>query len=138
MIAKAVARYLKISPKKVRLVLDVVRGKSVGEALALLPNINKKASGLIEEVIESAVNNVKVKYPEQNYTEDVLYISKLTADGGPSLVRYRAASMGRAMMIRRRTSHICVELDVNQEKWAALEAARDKQKKGIKAKERRA
>ena len=128
MIAKALMKYAKISAKKARLVVNLVRGKTVDEALGLLPNINRKASELIEDTLRSAVNNVKVKYPDKGYTDDVLYVSKITADGGPSLVRFRAASMGRASMIRKRTSHILIELDVDQKKYEQLEALRSKQK----------
>lgn len=135
MISKALAKYVRMSPKKTRLVVDAIRGKNVAEALAVLPNINKKASEYLEELIRSAVNNAKVKYPEEHYTEDVLFISKITADGGPSLVRFRAASMGRATMIRKRTSHILVELDVDKEKMAHHEDEMAKSKKTVKTKQ---
>lgn len=134
MIAKAILRYGKISAKKARLVMDVVRGKPVDEALAMLPNIKKKASELIEDVIASAFNNAKVKFADQNYTDDTLFISKITADEGPSLVRYRAASMGRASMIKRRTAHLIVELDVIPEKLEQIEKAKNKKKGAVQAK----
>ena len=135
MISKALAKYVRMSPKKTRLVVDAIRGKNVAESLAVLPNIKKKASEYLEELIRSAVNNAKVKYPEEHYTEDVLFISKITADGGPSLVRFRAASMGRATMIRKRTSHILVELDVDKEKMAHHEDEMAKSKKTVKTKQ---
>lgn len=112
MIARAIARYIRIPPRKLRLVVDVIRGKGVDEALAVLMNINKKASGFVGEVIESAANNAQRMYPEKKYIYSDLYISKITVDEGPSLARYRAASMGRAVMIKKRTSHIFVGLDV--------------------------
>ena len=129
MIARAIARYQKISPKKARLVIDAIRGKSVDTALSMLPNINKKASELIEDVLKSAVSNVKVKYPEENYTDNVLFISKITADEGPSLKRFRAASMGRASMIKKRSSHILVELDIIKEKLEQLKTEKKSQQK---------
>ncbi len=116
MIATAKARYIRISPKKVRLVIDVIRGKGVDEALAVLMNTNKKASELVGEVVESAANNAQRRYPEKKYVYNDLYISKITADEGPSLTRFRAASMGRAVMIKKRTSHIFVELDARPER----------------------
>ncbi len=126
MIAKAIARYIRISPKKARLVIDVVRGKSADEALAILMNTNKKASELVSDVIESAVNNAQRKHPEKKFTQDDFFISKIVADEGPALVRFRAASMGRASMIKKRSSHILVELDVIPEK---LEEKSQKSKK---------
>ncbi len=116
MISQAKARYIRISPKKLRLVIDVIRGKGVDEALAVLMNTNKKASELVGEVVESAANNAQRRYPEKKYVYNDLYISKITADEGPSLTRYRAASMGRAVMIKKRTSHIFVELDARSER----------------------
>ena len=134
MIAKAKARYIRISPKKLRLVINVIRGKGVDEALAVLMNVNKKASELAGEVIESAANNAQRKYPEKKYVYNDLYISKITADEGPSLTRYRAASMGRAVMIKKRTSHIFVELDVRPEKLKQFQAKETKKKEPQKRK----
>jgi len=119
MISKATARYIRISPRKVRLVANLIRGKNMGEAMALLSNINKSATVYLEEVLQSAANNAKNKQPDINPQQ--LKITKLTVDGGPTMVRYRAASMGRASMIRKRTSHINVELyiqDVEKTKKA--------------------
>jgi len=131
MIAKAVARYVKIGPRKARLVVDVIRGKDVDEALSMLPNISKKVSEILDDLVRSAVNNARIKFPEDEYTEDVLFINKITVDEGPALVRYRAASMGRASMIKKRSSHIYVELDVNRERYDVREAQKDKRKRGI-------
>jgi len=109
MVAKAVARYIRISPRKTRLVANYIKGKKVGEALALLTNLNRRACEFMEDVLRSAISNAK-RNPDIN--EDELYISKLNVDTGPMLKRYRAASMGRAMRVTHRTSHISVELDV--------------------------
>lgn len=113
MIAKASARFIRVSPRKVRQVADLVRGKNVGQAFSLLSNVNKGAVVYVEEVLQSAVSNAKRKQPELNPQE--LRITKLTVDGGPTMIRYRAASMGRASMVRRRTSHINVELYAKEE-----------------------
>lgn len=126
MIAKANAKFIRISPRKVRQVADILRGKGVTEAFAILANVNKSATVYIEEVLQSAVSNAKVKDADINPQN--LYINKLTVDGGPSMVRYRAASMGRASMIRHRTSHINIELAVK----AGVE--KDKKKKAKRKK----
>jgi len=110
MIAKASAKYIRISPRKVRQVIRLVKNKDVNTALAILKNINKRAKYPLVKVIKSAVNNAKQK----GFNQDVLMISKLIANPGPILRRYRAASFGRAVRIRRRTSHILVELDVKK------------------------
>lgn len=111
MIAKAVARYIRISPRKTRLVTNYIKGKNVGEALAILTSLNKRACEYVEEVLRSAIANAK-RNPQVD--EGSLYISRLTVDGGPMLKRFRAGSMGRAMMIRHRMSHITVELDARK------------------------
>jgi len=126
MIAKANAKFIRISPRKVRQVADILRGKGVAEAFAILANVNKSATVYIEEILQSAVSNAKVKDADINPQN--LYINKLTVDGGPSMVRYRAASMGRASMIRHRTSHINIELAVK----AGVE--KDKKKKAKRKK----
>jgi large subunit ribosomal protein L22 len=115
---------MKISPKKLRLVTDLVRGKKAEEAISLLINTNKKGARILRGVVESALNNAK-RIPEKNFAEEDLYISKVAVDMGPSLKRYRAMSMGRAGIIRKRTSHVLVELD-------APEKARTKTKKEAK------
>lgn len=106
-VSKAYARYIRVSPRKVRQVIDLVRGEKVGRALATLASINKGARVYVEKLIKSAVSNAK-RNPQ--VLTDELVISKITADGGPMLKRYRAAAMGRATMIRRRSTHLAVEL----------------------------
>jgi large subunit ribosomal protein L22 len=113
MISKAVVRFVRLSPRKARLVADMVRGKGVSEAQAILSNLHKKASSYVSEVLSSAVANAKI-HPEVEPAE--LYVSKITVDDGPKLKRYRAGSMGRAMRIAHRMSHILVELDVRKER----------------------
>ncbi len=105
--AKAVARTVRIAPRKVRLVLDLVRGKEVGEAVALLKLTNKRAADVVEKLIQSAVANA-----EHNYDMDVdnLVVSEIYANEGPTLKRFRPRSHGRATAINKRTSHITVVL----------------------------
>ncbi|MDL1955959.1 MAG: 50S ribosomal protein L22 [Candidatus Desulfofervidus auxilii] len=106
--AKAVARYVRIAPRKVRLVIDLVRGKKVDEALAILQFTPKRASRVVMKLIKSAVANA-----EQNPDVDIdnLYIKRIYADEGPTLKRIRPRAFGRAYLIRKRTSHITVILD---------------------------
>lgn len=111
MISRAIARFNRISPRKTRLVADAVRGKGVDEARAILMNLNKRPCLYVKEVLDSAVANA-ARNPD--ILPGDLRISKITIDGGPMLKRYRAGSMGRAMMIRHRMSHIIVELDLKK------------------------
>lgn len=130
MIAKAVGRHIRVSPRKTRLVADLVRGKSVDEARAILMNVSKRSRVYIEEILESAIANA-TQNPDIKPKD--LYISKITVDGGPILKRYRAGSMGRVMMVRHRTSHILIELDFKQAHELPSTKAQV-QPKGLKAK----
>lgn len=112
MVAKAVAKYIRVSPRKVRTVIDLIRGKSASQALNILLHINKDAKHPVEKVLKSAISNAETKAPSSK--AENLYISKIIADEGPMLKRYRAAPMGRATMIRKRTTHILVELDLKK------------------------
>lgn len=99
----ATHRYARISPRKTRYVMDLIRGKSVNRALEILKTVNKLSAPLIKKVLDSVVANAKYQG-----VSDVnnLFISQATVDGGPMLKRYRPGPMGRAMRIRKRTSHI--------------------------------
>ena len=108
MIAKASAKFIRISPRKVRYVLDLIRKKKVPEAQGILNGSPRRAAGIVRKLLDQAVDAAQKNshVPASN-----LVISKITADGGPVMKRFRAASMGRASVIRKRTSHITVELD---------------------------
>ncbi len=108
--AKAVGKYIRISPQKARLVADVVRGMEVDKALNTLRFMPKKGAGILRKVIESAVANAT-----QNDQVDVddLFIKTIMIDGGPSLKRISPRAMGRATGIIKRTSHITVILGEN-------------------------
>ena len=108
MIAIAKGRYLRVSPTKIRKILDLVRGKPVPVALTVLAHLNKQTKEKIVKVLESAVANAKQK----GLTEDQLVVSKIIADQGPVWKRFRAATMGRASEILKKTTHITVELDL--------------------------
>jgi len=105
---KAVAKYIRISPQKARLVADTVRGMNVDEAITALRFMPKKGARILRKVIESAVANA-----DQMETIDVdtLYIKSIEINGGPSLKRFRPRAMGRATRIIKRTSHITVIVD---------------------------
>ena len=108
MIAKAEAKFIRVSPRKVRQVIDLVRNKGVAQAEAQLSTLNKRANGYLLKILKQAVANAKVK----GIAADKLYVSKITCNGGPMWKRYKAAAFGRASSIKRRTSHIKIELDV--------------------------
>lgn len=104
---KAVSKYVKISPYKLRKVAVLIKGKDVNSAMAILENTDKKSSLLLERTLKSAIASAK---QAGNVKQDELYVSRVMADDGPMMRRFRAAAMGRATMIRKRTSHISIEL----------------------------
>lgn len=106
--ARAVARYVRISPQKARLVVDLIRGKKIDEAQRILQYTRKYAAGIVKKVLKSAVANAK---QNPNIDESILYVREIFVDQGPSLKRWRARAQGRAASIRKRMSHITVVLD---------------------------
>ncbi|MFO7263071.1 MAG: 50S ribosomal protein L22 [Bacillota bacterium] len=110
--ARAVARYVRISPRKARLVVDLIRGKRVGEALAILRHTPKAASPIVEKVLNSAIANAMHNY---NMNPNNLYISKIYVDEGPTLKRFIPRSRGMANRINKRTSHITVVVSEKKE-----------------------
>ena len=105
---RAVARYIRISSRKVKIVIDLSRGKKVDEALAILMYTPKSAAPVVEKLLRSAIANA-----ENNLGMDheSLYVAEVFANQGPTLKRYWARSHGRADTILKRTSHITVVLD---------------------------
>lgn len=108
--AKAVLRYARISPTKVRQVINLIRGKDVGIALAIIGELNKRAARIVEKLLKSAIANAEMK----GMDIDNLYIKEIKADDGPILKRYMPRAYGRATMIRRRYSHITIKLAERQ------------------------
>src|SRR5699024_4123103 len=102
---KAVAKSVRIAPRKVRLVVDLIRGKSVGEALAILRYTQRGASPVVEKVLQSAVANAEHNY---EMDPDQLVISDAFVDEGVTLKRFRPREQGSASRINKRTSHITV------------------------------
>ncbi len=104
--ARAVVKYLRISPRKVRLVINAIRRKPAAGAVSTLATLNKKAARLVEKGLKSALANAKVKGLE----ESRLIVSEVKADGGPVLKRFMARAMGRADEILKRTTHLTIVL----------------------------
>ena len=100
------ARFVRVSARKARLVLDQIRGKPVGEALATLQYTPRAAARLIEKVVRSAVANAEHNHQVRNL--DDLRIVHAVADGGPSMKRVQPRAMGRAFFIRHKTSHLTI------------------------------
>ncbi len=105
---RAVAKHVRISPYKVRIVLNIIRGKSYREALAILENTPKAASDPIRKVLMSAGANAENNL---GMSKDNLFVAACYADQGPTLKRVQPVSKGRAYRILKRTSHITVVLD---------------------------
>ena len=108
MIAKAEGKFLRLTPTKVRQVIDLIRHRDVLEAEAILINLNKRPKEYLIKLLKQAVANAKVK----GFNPLQLYISKIICDGGPSWKGFKAAAFGRAVPIKKRTSHIRIELDL--------------------------
>jgi large subunit ribosomal protein L22 len=106
MVTSAKARFVRVSARKARLVLDQIRGKSVGDALATLAFTPRAAARLIEKVLRSAVANAEHNHQVRNL--DDLRVVRAVADGGPSLKRVQPRAMGRAFFIKHRTSHLTI------------------------------
>lgn len=104
---KATAKYVRMSPSKLKPVTDLVRGKDVDEALTILKFTSGKGAELVEKVVRSAAANA-----ENNFDLDRgnLYVAEISANQGPTMKRFRAGAQGRASMILKRSSHITVTL----------------------------
>ncbi len=106
--SKAMSRYIRVSPRKARLVADLVKGLSAQEAITLLEFTPKKAALIIKKIVESAMANAtdrKIKNAEE------MIVSEVKVDGAATMKRYMPRAMGRATTIRKRTSHITVILE---------------------------
>ncbi len=110
--AKAVGKYLRISPRKVRLVIDQIRGKGVEEATAILKFTPKRGSAYILKVLSSAEANATHNY---ELSAEELYVAEAYVDEGPTLKRFRPRARGTASKIRKRSSHITVVLREREE-----------------------
>lgn len=104
----ATARYVRISPRKVKIVIDLIRGKKVDEALSILAFTPKAASLPVTKLLKSAIANAENNL---EMDRDKLYVAEVYANQGPTLKRFRPRAQGRAVRIRKRTSHITIILD---------------------------
>ena len=123
MLTKAVARYIRLSPRKARLVADLIRGKSVAEALTVLQYSPQHAARRLEKVLRSAVANAEHNHQVRSF-EDLRVGAYI--DGGPSMKRIQPRAMGRAFHIRHRTSHITITLTQPPEGQPATARGRDR------------
>ena len=108
MVSKAILKYMRVSPKKARTVLDLIRGKNVEEAFSILFASRKKSSSIIAKLLKSAVANASEKGHSDTET---LYIKQAYANKGPVIKRYRARAMGRAFSRKSTMSHVTIVLD---------------------------
>jgi len=109
---KAQAKYVRMSPRKARLVAEHIRGRSVPEARAVLAFTSREAAGVLQKVLQSAVSNAEANH---GIAEDRLYVKTTYVDGGPVMKRWRARARGRVARIRKRTCHITVTLAERQQ-----------------------
>jgi len=105
---RAVGKYARISPQKAKLVADSIRGEKISEARRILSLMRKKAAGIVEKVLKSAIANAA---QNPDIDEKILYVKEIYVNQGPALKRWRARAQGRAAKIKKRMSHITVILD---------------------------
>ena len=111
MVSKASVSFVRISPRKVRYVIDLIRAKSVPQAQAILSGSPRRARDIVQKLLDQALDAAQRN--SQISAKDLM-VSKILADGGPSMKRFRAATMGRANRIKKRTSHIQLELSLTK------------------------
>ncbi|NLT34871.1 MAG: 50S ribosomal protein L22 [Gaiellales bacterium] len=104
----ATAKYIRVAPRKARLIVDLIRGRSVRDAKAILSLTPRGAAPVVGKVLASAIANAE---NNNSLSADDLYVAKAYVDEGPTLKRFRPRAMGRASRIRKRTSHITVCVD---------------------------
>ena len=112
--ARATAKFIRMSPQKARLVVDLIRGKSAGEAISILRFTKKRAAHEIEKVLHSAISNAEQK--SENLDVDRLVVARAYINEGPRVKRIRPAPQGRAFRYQRRMSHITLVVEEAQEK----------------------
>lgn len=110
--AKATAKYMRVSPRKMKFVCNMVRGKNVDEALSILKFTPRKGADILEKVVKSAVANAENNF---DMDRDSLYVAEVYSNQGPTLKRWRPRAQGRAYKILKRTSHISVVVKEKEE-----------------------
>lgn len=108
MVARAEARYIRISAQKARLVVDLIRGQRAGDAINILRSANKRIAPTVEKVLRSAIANAENRSSDVDV--DRLIVTEAYVNEGPRMKRIRPAPMGRAYRYQRRSSHICVSV----------------------------
>ena len=103
--AKAIARHIRIAPRKIRVVIDLIRGRNIGDAYAILKHTPKIGSEVLLKVLESAIANAEHNY---DMNSDKLYVAAAFVDQGPTLKRIHPRSRGQAFKILKRSSHVTV------------------------------
>ena len=112
--AKAEARYIRISPQKARLVVDLIRGQQAGQAITTLRTTNKRIAPTVEKVLQSAIANATNR--NEDVDVDQLYVSEAYVNEGPRMKRVRPAPMGRAYRVIKRTTHLTVRVAERESK----------------------
>jgi len=108
MVARAEARYIRVSAQKARLVVDLIRGMNAGQAVTVLRSTNKRIAPTVEKVLKSAIANAQNR--SENVDVDKLYVSEAHVNEGPRMKRIRPAPMGRAFRYQRRMAHIAISV----------------------------
>ena len=131
---RAQLRFLRATPRKVRLVADLIRGKGVQEAVNILHLTNKHAAKDLEKLLKSAIANAENR--DEPVDVDRLFVKEVMVDGGPSAKRFRPAPMGRGFRVLKRSSHVTLKLDTRkgEEKKAVETKAVEKKPAAKKAK----
>ncbi len=106
--ARAEARYIRVSPQKARLVVDLIRGHNAGEAVTMLQTTNKRIAPTVVKVLKSAIDNAKNRF--QDVDVDRLVVAEAYVNDGPRMKRIRPAPMGRAYRYQRRMAHIVIKV----------------------------
>lgn len=110
--ARAKARFVRVSPRKARLVVDMIRGENINRALNIVKFTQKRAARVVEKVLRSALANAQNNHGIKNI--DGLFVKEAYVDQGPTWKRVQPRAMGRAYRIRKRTSHITIVLDEHE------------------------
>ena len=115
--SKATVKYARISPRKARLVADMVRGKDASEAVEILRFVEKKTAPILQKLVESAIANAEhaAGRSEAELDIDALYVDQILVDQGPTLRRFRPRAQGRATKVMKKTAHITVRLATRSE-----------------------
>jgi len=107
--ARAIGRFIRVPPRKARLVMDMVRGRDINEALNVLRFTPKYAARVVEKVLRSAIANAQQNHGVKDI--DLLFVKRAYVDTGPTVKRFRPRAMGRATPIKKRTSHLTIVLE---------------------------